>query len=306
MDLEKKIKNARINIIVLVVLYSIGLVSNLGGLFNGTVSIWECLPNLFCLALLVMALKSYKENPLKAANLEKIVGIFLIASLVLSVVMAIVLVYALDSSVYYSFFEIVIKSLLTIPVIIQLIISLFLLHDGIKIPRLIEEENGETYDEINLMPIFVAIIILIINLITSISAINDTKKQMEELNELFSGLSSSNITSSYDAEYDFTTKQEELEETQKKYDEASKKEQAELEDFLSYINSVTGNYVYENDYKDTTAEISDNETNKIIISNSDKEETKGFAIPKSVLIISVAVIIGLLIALSSIKTGKKE
>ena len=266
---EKRIKGAKRNIIIILVIYTLVLIYNLFAVISSLlitnnissigfgsenlyssviINILNLLWTLYCFINLIIIYKLYKKSPTSTAKIQKILAIFLMAIMIITNFITAVLSDGFGLNALLSV-------LLTV-VSYGFVIALFLLYDSIIILKAISS-NGSEYEEIDKNKIIVwysiSALMAIVFLIEPFYTYNTMIKPTDEL---------------------FEDTSEALEQ----YEEASDNENQLLQNLMDYIDSSmyepeTNNNIlgYDNSidnyYIDNTV-IDNNINESNIISNS--------------------------------------
>ncbi len=159
---EKRIKGAKRNIIIILVIYTIVLIYNLFAVISSLlitnnissmgfgsenlyssviINILNLLWTLYCFINLIIIYKLYKKSPTSAAKIQKILAIFLMAIMIITNFITVVLSDGFGLNALLS------VVLLTV-VSYGFVIALFLLYDSIIVLKAISL-NGSEYEEID-------------------------------------------------------------------------------------------------------------------------------------------------------------
>ena len=179
-DLEKCVKNAKTNVIVVIILYAFGLILYLFNIFINSSSVTiseivEIIFKLIIIILLILSFKKYKKGQiLEAAEFEKITAVILILNLVITYIAVMIFFFASGLSN-------MIPNLFGSSIVIKyLFIPLFLLFDSIKIARQLKEEQNLTKSP-NIIAYVICFIGVIIYVILAMIPVVNKYKPLIEL-----------------------------------------------------------------------------------------------------------------------------
>lgn len=238
-DLEKCVKNAKIDIIVVILLYGLGPVVYMFRIFlNPRIpAIDEIVEIIFQLAIIVLLILSFKKyrkgQTLEASRFEKITAITIIFNMVISFIVMIILLCVLELSN-------MIPNLFSLAIIIKSIfIPLFLLFDSIKIEKHLKEEQNLTKAPNIIEYVICFVCVIICTALTIIPSINEYK-QLSEIMKLLKP-----YNSTFNSSFDNTVNNNEkdvysnLQDLENKYQQSVEKEGEILNSIFSNVEQPT-------------------------------------------------------------------